>query len=66
MKVSDQIRRITEQCGESRYAIAKATGIAESALSRFLAGKRGLSSNSLDKLGEHLGLEVVVKTRKAR
>jgi len=47
-RVSDQIRRLVETCGISRYEIAKLTGIDDSALSRFMSGERGLSMKALD------------------
>ena len=71
-KVTDQIRRLVETCGLTRYRIAKLTGIDESALTRFMSGERGLSAKALDKLGEVLRLEVImhgpqaVKERKAK
>lgn len=58
--LSDQVRRAmnehVESGAESRYAIARATGISESALSRFASGERGLQLINLDKLVAHLGL----------
>ena len=57
-KVSEQLRRIIRDCGVSCYAIAKATRIDESQLSRFMNGERGLSMNGLDRLGEYLGLTI--------
>ncbi|WP_439628901.1 helix-turn-helix domain-containing protein [Gemmata sp.] len=53
---SDQLRSIIEGCGISRYALCQRTGIAESAMSRFLSGKQGLTLASLDKLAAALGL----------
>ena len=50
--------------GMSRYAIAKALGVAESTMSRFVNGKGGLSMEYLDRLGELLGLHVVVRPTK--
>jgi len=44
----------------SRYEIAKQTGIEQSALSRFMSGERGLSTSTLDRLGELLDLEIVM------
>ena len=60
-KVSDQIRRAVEASGVSRYRIAQATGIKQSTLSRFMAGTGGMTVETLDKLAEYLGLEIVVK-----
>jgi len=58
IRLSDQIRKAIATCGESRYAISKATGIAQETLSRFMTGKAGLSMPVLDRLGEYLGWEL--------
>jgi len=60
-KVSDQIRHAVESSGVSRYRIAQETEIEQSTLSRFMAGAGGMTVETLDKLGEYLGLEIVVK-----
>lgn len=65
LSFSEQIREAIQDADETRYAIAKATGIAESALSRFMSGERGLTTETLDKLAEHLGLEVVKRKRRS-
>ena len=59
-KVSEQVRRLVKSCGMTRYQLSKLTGIDQSALSRFVSGERGLSSQALDTLGELLDLEVVM------
>ena len=41
--VSEQIRQLIDECGVSRYRIAKETGVSEPALSHFMSGKTGLS-----------------------
>jgi predicted transcriptional regulator len=64
--VTDQLRRAVERCGESRYAIAKATGVSASVLSRFVASGRGLRSENVDRLCAYLGLVLVAKAGKAR
>ncbi len=65
--LSDEIRYAVNGSGLSRYAIAKALGIAESTISRFMNGKGGLSMDYLDRLAELLGLHIVVKpTKKQR
>jgi plasmid maintenance system antidote protein VapI len=58
--VTEQIRAHVRECGQSCYAISKATGIDESALSRFLSGERGISAKALDRLGAFLDFEVVM------
>ena len=59
-KLSDAVRNAIDDSGESRYAIAKATGIDESALAKFYNGHRGITSDTLDRLGEYLGLRIVM------
>ncbi|MDZ4686817.1 MAG: helix-turn-helix transcriptional regulator [Planctomycetaceae bacterium] len=56
--VTDTLRRAVERCGETRYAITKATGIPASVLSRFVAGGRGLRSENIDRLCTYLGLKL--------
>jgi len=63
LSLTEQLRQAIETCGESRYAVAKATGIDQSALSRFMSGERGVSMRNLDALGEYLGLELLPKRR---
>ena len=58
-KFSDQIRRAIDQSGMTRYAICKAIGLSESSMSQFMAGTRGLSFDTLDKLAALLKLHVV-------
>ena len=71
-KLSEQLRQAVNECGMSRNAIARATGIDKGALSRFVHGERGLSLATLDLLGDVLGLRVTMdaaaktKCRKAR
>lgn len=64
-KVSETLRHELERCGQSRYAISKATGIPESVLSRFVHGQP-LRGPNFDKLADYLGLELRAKTTKAR
>lgn len=53
-----------ENCGQTRYAVSKATGIPESTLSRFVAGGKPLRGKNIDKLSEYLGLVLVRKPSK--
>ena len=43
IRLSDQVRRAVDGCAMTRYAIYKATNIDQGTLSRFVAGKAGLS-----------------------
>ena len=60
-RFSDQIRDAVNASELSRYAICKAIGLNEGAMSRFMAGKSGLSMDTLDRLAERIGLEVVIR-----
>lgn len=64
--LSDQIREAIARSGVSRYALAEQAGIAESVLSRFVSGKQGIASSSLDKIAEVLGLQVSVFVQEFR
>jgi transcriptional regulator with XRE-family HTH domain len=57
---SEQLRQAVRGCGTTCYALAKQLGIAESTLSRFLSGERGLTLDLLDKLADVLGLKFMV------
>jgi hypothetical protein len=58
--VTDTLRTALERCGESRYAVSKATGIPQSGLSRFAAGHT-MRGDSIDVLAEYLGLALTAK-----
>lgn len=66
VKLSDQIRQAVDGCGQTRYAIAKATGIDQATLSRFMSGERGLPMKTLDRLADYLDLNIAAKGGKAR
>ena len=59
-KLTDQIRRAIAACGVSRYRLWKETGIDQAVLSRFMAGKAGMTLKSLDVLAAALNLRIVV------
>jgi plasmid maintenance system antidote protein VapI len=62
-RFSDELRRAVAACGLSRYRIAKTLGIAESTLSRFMSGERGLTMKCLDRLAALLDLHVAAGKR---
>lgn len=70
--LSDQLRQLIETAEVSRYRISQQTGISQSLLSRFIHDTAGLSVDSLDKLAEALGLQLIktpkpaVKSRKKK
>jgi transcriptional regulator with XRE-family HTH domain len=60
LKLADQLRQAIDDCGLTRYAIAKRTGIDESALAKFYNGHRGHSMEALNALGEFLELRITL------
>lgn len=58
LPVSDQLRRLVDDCGQTRYQLSQQTGIDQASLSRFANGAGGLSLKALDALGELLGWTV--------
>ena len=58
--LTDQLRQAIDDCGLTRYQIAKATGIDESALAKFYNGHRGLSMQALNALGDFLQLKITL------
>ena len=62
----EAIRTAIESSDETPYAIAKGADVARSQLSRLLSGERGLSSETMERLADYLGLEIVVRRKKRR
>ena len=58
--LTDQLRQAIDDSGLTRYQIAKATGIDESALAKFYNGHRGLSMVAMNALGEFLQLTITL------
>jgi transcriptional regulator with XRE-family HTH domain len=61
---SDQIRQVIRRAPITRYELCKRIGFSESAMSRFMAGKQGVSLEVLDRIAGELGLRVVAGDRK--
>jgi len=57
-KLTDQLRQAIDDSALTRYQISKETGIDESALAKFYNGRRGLSMEAMDALGECLQLTI--------
>ena len=58
--MTDQLRQAIDDSGLTRYQLAKATGIDESALAKFYNGHRGLSMEALNALCEFLQLKITL------
>jgi plasmid maintenance system antidote protein VapI len=62
---SDQLAALIRGSGQTPAALASAAGVAPSVLSRFLNGRRGLTSDTIDRLAVALG-GVRLETAKGR
>ena len=65
-KISDRLRQAIEKGPKSRYRLWQETGIEQAVLSRFMAGTRGLSIETIEKLAPALGFELVLQEKKRR
>ncbi|MGE0536258.1 MAG: helix-turn-helix domain-containing protein [Pirellulales bacterium] len=54
----EQLRKAIAKGGQSQYAIAKATGISQPMLNRFVNGERSISLETASRLCDHLKLEL--------
>ena len=63
-RILDDIRKAIKASKKSRYAISKDTGISQGQLSDLMAGKKGLSIESLERLADYLGLEIVARRKR--
>ena len=64
--IYDDIRDAIEASEMTRYRIAKQTGIGESQLSLFMAGKKGLSVEALETLADCLDLEITTRRKRKK
>lgn len=63
LPLSEQIRRAIRASGRSQYWVAITAGIPRETVSRFLAGKRRVSQDTLDAIGMALRLQIVAEER---
>lgn len=64
-KVYDELRKAIRASNKTRYRLWQETGIDQGLLVRFMNRKSGLSIESIEKLIEALGLEIIIKPKKA-
>ncbi len=62
--ISEQFRQAIAASGITRYEIAKATGVSQSTLSKFMLRQRGISVEAMDAVGLFLGLRLSVTNKK--
>jgi transcriptional regulator with XRE-family HTH domain len=62
--ISEQFRQAIAASGITRYEIAKATGVSQSTLSKFMLRQRGISIEAMDAVGLFLGMRLSATNRK--
>jgi transcriptional regulator with XRE-family HTH domain len=62
--LSEQLRQAIAASGITRYEIAKATGVSQSTLSKFMLRQRGISIEAMDAVGLFLGLRLSATSKK--
>lgn len=62
--LSEQFRQAIAASGFTRYEIAKATGVSQSTLSKFMLQQRGISIEAMDAVGLFLGLRLSATNKK--
>lgn len=65
-KLSDQLRDLIEEADCNRNQISLGTGVDPAVLCRFVAGQRGMSTDTLDAIGEFLDLVLVPRSQVKR
>jgi plasmid maintenance system antidote protein VapI len=65
-KLTDQLREAIAASGMSRYGICKAISLDQATMSKFMKGKQGLALDTVDRLGELLGLQLVTAKKPAK
>jgi predicted XRE-type DNA-binding protein len=62
-RLSDELREAVDASGMSRYQICKQLEIRQSAMSRFMNNRGGLSWATVDRLADLLGLHITAEPR---
>lgn len=62
---SDQLRQAIRDSGLSAYALGQLAGVSRSVVCAFLDRRRGLTSESIDRIAPHIGLRVSWPQRRA-
>lgn len=63
-KIMAQLVKAIEESAETRYAIAKGSGVAQSQISRLMSGERVVGFEAAERLADHLGFEIVLRPKR--
>ena len=62
--IQQQVIDAIEASGQTRYQIAKGSGVAQSQLSRLFSGESSMTTTNIERIAEYLGLEVVLRPKR--
>jgi transcriptional regulator with XRE-family HTH domain len=62
--IRERLEDVIRDTGLSQREFARATGIDETVLSRFVRGERELRFRAIDQLLDALGLEIIIRPRR--
>lgn len=62
-KIIDAVRHAVETSDQTRYRIAKESGVSAGQLCRLVHRESGLSVETAERLAEYLGLEIIVRQK---
>lgn len=62
-RIADKLRRAIKGSGKTKYQLAKETGIPQSTIGRFMAGKN-MGVDQAGILAEHLGMDLTMRHRR--
>lgn len=65
-QLTKAIQAAVKSSDETPYAIAKNAKVNRSQLSRLMSGERGLNSETIERLADYLGLEIVIRPKRTR
>lgn len=65
MNIRKTIQSALHASGRSQYRLAKESGVPQSTINEFLAGKSGLNSDSLERIFRVLGIRLELESNPA-
>ena len=64
--IQEQLIDAIEASGQTRYQVAKGSGVAQSQISRLFNGESNMSTANIERIAEYLELEAVLRPKRKR
>ena len=65
-RVEDAMRKALRTAAISRYEVCKRTGVDQGHMSKFMSGQAGFSFETMERIADCLGVEIVVRPKRGR